>query len=185
MASHKAAPHLAEVSAVDRNSGEVMQLELLNSDTLQGLGKQRDSRDSARYDWRPHTGRHINVPKTLLRAIWDKDSGYTQNDRDILGFYLGHCPEGTEPLRMTFKEISQKLGIRPDAVAKGVTKLHRGNILVLGEVVGRMKFYKLNPRAAFDGPATAQNEATQETRFPEVPLPAKSEPAKRTKKEAS
>lgn len=168
------------VDVVDRDSGEIKQLELPLSHTP-------SPEPPARYDWRPHTGRHVNVPKTLLRKVWHKDSGYTQNDRDIFGFYLGHSPEGTEPLRMTFKEVGETIGMRPDSVAKSVEKLHRGGLLLHAETVGRMKFFRLNVRAGYDGSASEQNEATRECRFPEVPAPKKAPAAKttKTKREAS
>ncbi|WP_326693263.1 MULTISPECIES: winged helix-turn-helix domain-containing protein [unclassified Streptomyces] len=122
----------------------------------------------------------MNVGKALMKKVWHKDSGYRQNDRDIFGFYVAHSPEGTEPLRMTFKEIAQTLGIRPDTVARSVGRLHAGGLLLEAEKVGRMKFYRINPRAAFDGSATEQVRAVQDARYPVVPAP-QSAPVSRKK----
>ncbi|MEV8476230.1 hypothetical protein [Streptomyces sp. NPDC051173] len=52
----------------------------------------------------------------------------------------------------------------------------------MAEQVARIKFFRLNPRAAFDGPAVAQVEAVKDARFPVVPAPQKA-PA-RTRKQA-
>lgn len=54
-------------SAVNRGTGEIVQLELLEGDTLQGLRKPPQP---VRYDWRPHPGRHVNVAKRLRDAGW-------------------------------------------------------------------------------------------------------------------
>ncbi|MCU4750263.1 transcriptional regulator [Streptomyces sp. G-5] len=161
--------------AVNRQSGEIVQLELLGGDALQNLRRTVP----VRYDWRPHPGRHVNVAKALMAKVWHKDSGYTQNDRDILGFYVAHSPEAAAPLRMTFKEISAVLGVRQDTVRKSVERLHSGGLLLEAEKIGRVRFFRINPRAAFDGSATAQVEATKEARHPVVPAPA--DPTKRRK----
>lgn len=118
-------PSASRLPAVNRGTGEIVQLELLDGETFRrkGPGENRVL-PGARYDWQPHPGRHVNVGKALMKKVWHKDSGYRQNDRDIFGFYVAHSPEGTEPLRMTFKEIAQTLGIRPDTVARSVGRLH-------------------------------------------------------------
>ena len=170
--------------AVNRGTGEIVQLELLGRESFQQMGTEENPvLPAARYDWQPHPGRHVNVAKALMRKVWHKDSGYRQNDRDIFGFYVAHSPERAEPLRMTFKEIAEILGIRPDTVARSVGRLHAGGLLLEAEKVGRMKFYRINPRAAFDGSASEQMRAVQDARFPVVPAP-KPSPAPR-KKEAS
>ena len=163
-----------KTDAVDRATGEVVQLEIFGDDD--SLKRKK----AVRYDWAPHPGRHTNLAKTLMQKVWDKDSGYDQNDRDILGFYLAHSPEGVEPLRMTYKEIAEKLGVRQEKVGKAVDKLHSGGLLLLAEKVARVKFFRVNPRAGYDGPASAQVEAVKEARFPVVPAPV----AKTTRKSA-
>ncbi|WP_317620101.1 winged helix-turn-helix domain-containing protein [Streptomyces sp. CBMA156] len=159
---------------VNRATGEVMQLDLF------GEEEAKSGPDKVRYDWNPHPGRHVNVSKTLMRKLWRKDSGYDQNDRDIFGFYLAHSPDGAEPLRMTFKEISETLGPAQNTVRTSVEKLHLGGLLLEAEKFGRMRFYRVNPRAGYDGPAKKQVDATKDARFPVVPAPAadKEAPAK-------
>ncbi|MQS06127.1 MarR family transcriptional regulator [Streptomyces alkaliphilus] len=152
--------------AVDRTTGEILQLELLESDSDQSRTKP-----PIRYDWSP-PGRHVNVGKRLMSMVWHKESGYDQNDRDVLGFFIAHAPEGTEPLRLTFKEISEILGLRRDTVSRSVGRLHLGGLLLETEKVGRIRFFRINPRAAFDGSAGAQVQATIEARHPVVPAPA-------------
>ncbi|MFE9334681.1 transcriptional regulator [Streptomyces sp. NPDC006925] len=169
--------------AVDRGTGEIVQLELLGRESFQqGEVRERPVLPGVRYDWQPYAGRHVNVAKSLMRKVWHKDSGYRQNDRDIFGFYVAHSPERAEPLRMTFKEIAQTLGIRPDTVARSVGRLHAGGLLLEAEKVGRMKFYRINPRAAYDGSASDQTRAVRDARYPVVPAP-KAPPGPR-KKEA-
>lgn len=172
----------ARRKAVNRETGEIMQLELLGDDTLDALQKIKQT-VPVRYDWRPYPGRHVNVAKVLMSKVWHKDSGYSQNDRDILGFYLAHSPEGSAPLRVTFKEISELLGVRQDTVRKSVEKLHAGGLLLEKEKVGRVRFFGVNPRAAFDGSASAQLEATRVACHPVVPAPPA--PSRRKTREAS
>lgn len=163
-------------------TGEIVQLEIFGDDDMfEGDGSKK-KQVVVRYDWNPNPGRHTNLAKALMQKVWDKDSGYDQNDRDILGFYIAHSPEGTEPLRMTFKEIATKLGVTQPKVSKSVGRLNGGGLLLMAEQVARIKFFRLNPRAAFDGPAVAQVEAVKDARFPVVPAPQKA-PA-RTRKQA-
>lgn len=159
----------ARSRAVDQHTGEIVQLELLGSDAFERTAKQSVA---VRYDWRPYPGRHVNVAKALMAKVWHKDSGYKQNDRDVLGYYIAHSPEGAAPLRMTFKEISDDLGVRQNTVSQSVGRLNRGGLLLEAEKFGRVRFFKLNPRAAFDGSASAQLEATKQARHPVVPAPA-------------
>ncbi|MFJ5645802.1 transcriptional regulator [Streptomyces sp. NPDC093223] len=166
-------------NAVDRETGQVVQLELLGDETLDTLQRKT----APRYDWRPFPGRHVNVAKGLMARVWHKDSGYNQNERDVLGFFLAHSPEAGEPLRMTFKEISELLGVRQDTVRKSVERLHTGGLLLEKEKIGRVRFFAVNPRAAFDGSASAQVEATKVARHPVVPAPAA--PSRRKTREAS
>jgi DNA-binding transcriptional ArsR family regulator len=166
----------ARREAVDRQTGEIVQLALLGEDALA-------RKPSVRYDWRPHPGRHVNVGKALMAKVWHRDSGYDQNDRDVLGYYLAHSPEAGAPLRMTYKEISQDLGIRQDTVSKSVGKLNRGGLLLEAEKIGNVRFFRVNPRAAFDGPAPAQVEATKTARHPMVPAPAS--PTRKKRRTAS
>jgi hypothetical protein len=147
---------------VNLGTGEITQLEIFGDN---------DSADRVRYDWRPNAGRHVNVPKELLKRLYAKDSGYDPADRDLFFFYLGHSPNGTEPLRMTFKEIAGALGGRPDTVAKRVGKLHRGGLLLEAERIGRIAFYRVNPRSGFDGGAAVQVLAVKDARFPVIPPP--------------
>jgi hypothetical protein len=135
-------------------------------------------KDRVRYDWKPNPGRHVNVPKELVKRLFDKSSGYTAGDRDLWFFYLGFSPDGTEPLRMTFKEIADVIGGRPDTIAKRVGKLHRGGLLLEAERIGRIVFYRANPRSAFDGAAEEQVQAVKNARFPVIPAPV-AEDAKR------
>ncbi|MFE1783825.1 MarR family transcriptional regulator [Streptomyces sp. NPDC059506] len=169
-------------TAVNRETGEIVQLELMGGDALDAF--QKIERRAVRYDWRPFPGRHVNVAKRLMAEVWHKDSGYSQNDRDILGFYLAHSPEGGEPLRLSYKEISELLGIRQGTVSKSVATLHAGGLLLKKETVGRMCFFAVNPRAGFDGSAVAQVEATKEARHPVVPAPV-AQPKSRKRREAS
>ncbi|MFE2350304.1 helix-turn-helix domain-containing protein [Kitasatospora cineracea] len=151
-----------------------MQLDLFSDENVKA------GPDKVRYDWNPNPGRHVNVSKTLMCKIWRKDSGYDQNDRDVFGFYLAHSPDGTEPLRMTFKEISELLGPAQGTIRASVEKLHHGGLLLEAEKFGRMRFYRVNPRAGYDGPAKNQVDATKEARFPVVPAPEA--PVKPTRK---
>ncbi|WP_031111538.1 winged helix-turn-helix domain-containing protein [Streptomyces sp. NRRL S-146] len=172
-------PQSRSRQAVDMATGHVVQLEIFGEDDAQ------KKKQSVRYDWNPNPGRHANLAKALMQKVWDKDSGYDQNDRDILGFYIAHSPEGTEPLRMTFKEISGKLGVSQPKVSKSVGKLNTGGLLLMAEQIARIKFYRINPRAAFDGPAVAQVEAVKDARFPVVPAPEKAKAPTRARKQAA
>ncbi|MFJ2193691.1 helix-turn-helix domain-containing protein [Kitasatospora sp. NPDC087861] len=152
-----------------------MQLDLFSEE------ETKPGPDKVRYDWNPHAGRHINLPKALARKLWHKDSGYDQNARDIFGFFLAHSPDGAEPLRLTFAEISEILGPAPKTVRVAVETLHRGGLLLEAEKFGRMRFYRVNPRAGYDGPARTQVEATKDARFPVVPAPEAPAKPKRRK----
>ncbi|MFE2174443.1 transcriptional regulator [Kitasatospora sp. NPDC059462] len=158
-------------AAVNTGTGEVLQLQLLEKDK------------NTTYDW-SGGGRHINVGKVLGKSVWRADSGYDQNDRDVFGYYLFNSPEGEAPLRESFREIGTNLGIRPAQVSKSVGRLNVGGILIEAEKIGRVTFYKLNARAAYDGSAVAQRLATASVRHPVVPCPAPKKPA-RKKKETS
>ncbi|MYS39126.1 hypothetical protein K388_07455 [Streptomyces sp. KhCrAH-43] len=160
--------------AANTESGEVVQMVFFEDEAVQ--------RTRVRYDWTPNPGRHVNVPKTLLAKLYAKDSGYTAKHRDLFFFYLGHSPDGAQPLRMTYKEIAQEVGGRAATISTLLGTLHAGGLLLEAERVGRMKFYRVNPRAGFDGPAANQVEAVKDARLPVVPAPATS--AQR-KKEAS
>jgi hypothetical protein len=169
--------------AVNVQTGEIVQLALLGEDTLGALQKKPKG-PPARYDWRPHPGRHVNVGKALMAKVWHKASGYDQNARDVLGFFLAHSPEGGAPLRMTYKEIAELLGVRQDTVRKSVEQLHAGGLLLEREKIGRMRFFAPNPRAAFDGSASDQLEATKDARHPVVPAPRATAQGKRTTRKA-
>ncbi|MFJ8388628.1 transcriptional regulator [Streptomyces sp. NPDC094438] len=160
--------------AVNTETGELVQMSFFEDETLQ--------RSRVRYDWTPYPGRHVNVPKALLAKLYSKDSGLTPKDRDLFFFYLGHSPDGAQPLRLTYKEIGEILGGRAATISTILGKLHACGLLLIAEEVGRMTFYRVNPRAGFDGPAASQVEATKGARLPAVPAPAV--PAS-TKKEAS
>lgn len=169
--------------AADTTSGEIVQLEIFGEEDT-------DRKAAVRYDWKPHPGRHVNVAKALMRKVWDAESGYDKNDRDILGYYIAHSPEGADPLRQTFKEIATRLGVSEPKVSKAVRNLHRGGLLLesVGDRIGKVRFYRLNPRAGYDGPAARQVEAVKDARFPVVPAPQASAPTRRTsrtQKEAS
>ncbi|MGW4806456.1 helix-turn-helix domain-containing protein [Kitasatospora sp. NPDC004272] len=163
----------SKAAAVNTRTGEVVQLQLLPD----------DKRKTVTYDW-SGGGRHVNVGKELGKKVWRKDSGYDQNDRDVFGYYLFNSPEGDAPLRESFREIGSNLGMRPTQVSKSVGKLNVGGILVEAEKVGRVTFYKLNARAAYDGTAVAQRQATAAVRHPVVPCPAP-KAASRKKKESA
>lgn len=160
--------------AVNTETGEVVQMAFFEDEAIQ--------RTRVRYDWTPNPGRHVNVPKALLAKLYAKDSGYTPKHRDLFFFYLGHSPDGAQPLRLTYKEIAEILGGRPATISTILGTLHAGGLLLEAERVGNMKFYRVNPRAAFDGPAVNQVEAVRDARFPVVPAPATSA---QKKKEAS
>ncbi|MBK3568958.1 MULTISPECIES: transcriptional regulator [unclassified Streptomyces] len=151
--------------AANTSTGEYLQLELLDKD------------DKA-FSW-SGGGRHVNASKKLGAALYKKDSGYTKNDKLVWSYYLFHSPPGDEPLRESFREIGINLELRPNAVSTSVGNLHRGGYLLEAETVGRVKFYKMNPRAAYDGTSGQQRNATQHARHPSTTCP----PAK--KKEAS
>lgn len=150
--------------AANTATGEYLQLELL------------DKNDKS-FAW-SGGGRHVNASKRLGAALYAKDSGYTKNDKLVYGYYLFNSPPGDEPLRMSFREIGVDLELRPNAVSKSVGNLHRGGYLLEAEKVGRVKFYKLNPRAAYDGNSGQQRHATQHARHPSTSCPPE-------KKEAS
>ncbi|MFB7852446.1 transcriptional regulator [Streptomyces sp. NPDC056053] len=145
-------------------TGEYLQLELLDKD------------DKA-FAW-SGGGRHVNASKKLGAALYAKDSGYTKNDKLVWGYYLFNSPPGDEPLRMSFREIGVDLELRANAVSKSVGNLHRGGYLLEAEKVGRVKFYRLNPRVAYDGSSGQQRHATQYARHPSTTCPPE-------KKEAS
>ncbi|RZD62903.1 transcriptional regulator [Streptomyces albidoflavus] len=169
--------------AADTSSGEIFQLEIFGEEEA---GRREPP---VRYDWTPHPGRHVNLGKALMRKVWDAESGYDEKDRDILGYFISYAPEGAGPLRETFKQIAAKLGVSENKVSKAVANLHRGGLLLesVADRVGRVKFYRLNPRAGYDGPAVRQVEAVKDARFPVVPAPqAPARPRRaRTRKEAS
>ncbi|MGW0886179.1 helix-turn-helix domain-containing protein [Streptomyces sp. NPDC002671] len=145
-------------AAVNTCTGEYVQLELLHP-------------DNKPYLW-SGGGRHVAVSKSLAAGVWEKDSGYTKNDKLVYGYYLFNSPSGDEPLRQSFREIGINLELRPNAVSKSVGNLHRGGFLLKAEEVGRVTFYKVNPRAAYDGSSRQQRKATQTARHPVVRCPA-------------
>lgn len=151
-------------TAANTVTGEVVQMAIFEDETFH--------RARVRYDWTPNPGRHVNVPKKLLAKLYGKDSGYTAKHRDLFFFYLAHSPDGAQPLRLTYKEIAEELGGRPATISTLLGTLHAGGLLLEAERVGRMKFYRVNPRAGFDGPAASQVEAVKDARLPEVPAPA-------------
>ena len=146
--------------AVNTGTGEYVQLQLLP-----------EEKKKPTYGW-SGGGRHVNASKGLGAKIWHKDSGYTRNDRDVFGYYLFHSPEGEVPLRESFREIGGNLDMRPAAVSKSVSRLHLGGLLLESEKVGRVTFYRVNPRAAYDGGAVEQRLATKDARHPVVPCPS-------------
>ncbi|WP_159046450.1 hypothetical protein [Streptomyces sp. MMG1121] len=79
--------------------------------------------------------------------MWKKDSGYTKNDNLVCGYYLFNSPSGNEPLRQRFREIGTNLELRSNAFSNSVGNLHRGGFLLPAERIGRVSFYKVNPRA--------------------------------------
>ncbi|MEU7222275.1 transcriptional regulator [Streptomyces chrestomyceticus] len=144
-------------------TGEVVQMTFFEDETLQ--------RAKVRYDWNPFPGRHVNIPKELGAKLYAKGSGYTQKDRDIFLFYCVASPDGAEPLRLTYKEIASMVGGRPDTISKSLGKLHAGGLLLKAETIGKVIFYRLNPRAGYDGPAAKQVEAVKDARLPVIPVP--------------
>ncbi|WP_189970461.1 transcriptional regulator [Streptomyces violascens] len=142
---------------MNTGTGEYVQLELL---------KENDRP----YDW-SGGGRHVNASKKLGAALWEKGSGYTRNDKLVYGYYLFNSPPGDEPLRQSFREIGGSLELRPTAVGKSVGNLNRGGFLLETEKVGRVKFYRLNSRAAYDGPSGQQRRATEHARHPVTTCP--------------
>ncbi|MFD3889990.1 transcriptional regulator [Streptomyces microflavus] len=160
--------------AVNTETGELVQMAFFEDEGMQ--------RARVRYDWTPNPGRHVNVPKTLLAKLYAKDSGYTGKHRDLFFYYLAHSPDGAQPLRLTYKEIAAVVGGRPATISNLLGTLHAGGLLLEAEKVGRMTFYRVNPRAGFDGSAVNQVEAVKDARLPVVPAPAT--PAQK-KKEAS
>jgi hypothetical protein len=143
--------------AANTSTGEYLQLELLD-------------KDDKPYAW-SGGGRHVNASKKLGAALFSKDSGYSKNDKLVWGYYLFNSPPGDEPLRESFREIGVNLELRPNAVSKSVGNLHRGGYLLEAEKVGRVKFYKLNPRAAYDGSSGQQRNATKHARHPSTTCP--------------
>ncbi|MFH9871580.1 transcriptional regulator [Streptomyces lydicus] len=160
---------------MNEDTGEVVQMTFFEDDTLQ--------RARVRYDWNPYPGRHVNVSKALMTRLYCKDSGYTPKDRDLFFFYLAHSPDAAQPLRLTYKEIGEIIGGRADTISKSLGKLHAGGLLLEAERIGRVIFYRVNPRAAYDGPAVSQVEAVKDARLPVIPPPAAA--ATKRKKEAS
>ncbi|MFI9834983.1 transcriptional regulator [Streptomyces sp. NPDC051913] len=150
--------------AVNTGTGEHLQLELLD-------------KDEKPYAW-SGGGRHVNVSKRLAAAVWAKDRGYTKNDKLVYGHSLFNSPPGDEPLRESFRQIGIALELRPNAVSSSVGNLHKGGFLLEAERVGKVTFYKLNGRAAYDGSAKQQHRAIEHARHPVVPVPSE------TKKEA-
>lgn len=143
---------------MNTDTGEYLQLELLKGE------------DDKPYDW-SGGGRHVNASKVNGAALWAKASGYTKNDKLVFGHYLFNSPAGDQPLRQSFREIGAELELRPNAVSKSVGNLHRGGYLLVAETVGRVVFYKLNCRAAFDGSSLRQRRAAEKAPRPVVPCP--------------
>ncbi|WP_146075336.1 transcriptional regulator [Streptomyces sp. Ru71] len=142
---------------MNTNTGEYLQLELLD-------------KDDKPFAW-SSGGRHVNVSKKLASALWAKSSGYSKDDKLVYGYYLFNSPPGDEPLRESFRQIGSNLELRPNAVSKAVGNLHRGGFLLEAEKVGRVTFYKLNSRAAYDGPSLHQRRAVENAQHPVVPCP--------------
>lgn len=160
---------------VNQETGEMTQMSFFEDETLK--------RARVRYDWNPFPGRHVNIPKEMGIKLYAKDSGYTIKDRDLFFFYCMNCsPDEAEPLRLTCKEIGKIIGGRPDTISKSQGKLHTGGLLLKAETVGNVVFYRLNPRAGFDGPAIRQVEAVKDARLLEIPVSAVEE---KKQKEAS
>ncbi|MFJ4880889.1 transcriptional regulator [Streptomyces sp. NPDC088745] len=145
-----------QVRAVNAETGEFVQLE------LQGEGS---------YAW-SGGGRHANVSKGVGKKVWDKSSGLNRNDRDVFGFFVFNSPRGGGPVRKTYAEIAERLDMRPVTVGRCVGRLALGGLLIEAEKVGRVKFFRVNPRVAFDGPSEQQRShvASQKVPHPKLPL---------------
>ncbi|MGW7415801.1 helix-turn-helix domain-containing protein [Streptomyces sp. NPDC054863] len=148
--------------AANTATGEFLQLALLSEERA--------------YSW-GQGGRHENVSKVLAGAVWKKGSGYTKNDKLVFGYYLWHSPPGDDPLRESFREIGENLELRPTAVSKSVGNLNRGGFLLEAEAVGRVTFYKVNPRVAYDGSSDQQRRATKTARHPVTTCPPETKEA--------
>ncbi|GHH26077.1 ArsR/SmtB family transcription factor [Streptomyces rubradiris] len=149
---------------VVRETGEMMHVDMLPGFEDQQLGKK----PSVGYSWR---GRHMNVSKEMGAAVWQKDSGYDRNDRDVLGFYIFNSGKDAERVELTYDEIGQRLGMNPRQVSKSIKKLHAGGFLLEAGRMAKVKLYRLNGRFAYDGSAEDQVKAVADMRHPVVPAP--------------
>lgn len=158
---------MARRTGVVRETGELMHVDMLPGfEDEHQLAKKPPP---VRYSWR---GRHVNVSKALGAAVWQKDSGYDRNDRDVLGFYIFNSGEKAARLEKTFDEIGQELGMNPRQVSKSVKKLHAGGLLLEAGTMARVQLYRLNARFGYDGPAEEQVKTVADMRHPVIPAPA-------------
>ncbi|GLW04796.1 hypothetical protein [Streptomyces lavendulae] len=122
------------------------------------------------YMWH-RSRRHTNTNKRLCEEIWDKGSGYTRNDRDVLSFFFYNAPPGEGPVKKSFAEIADQLEMKAITVGRCVRKLETGNLLLPTWKVGRTTFYRPNPLLNYDGASAQQRAAAFGVPVPLVPYP--------------
>ncbi|MFG3001906.1 hypothetical protein [Streptomyces sp. NPDC048340] len=103
-------------------------------------------------------GRWASYGKKLVARIWAKGSGYTKNDKLIVGFYLGQTQVGLKPVPLTKQEIARELEMRPASAGESMNRLARGNILIPVQQFGAIVLYRLNVRLVYDGGSEQQRE---------------------------
>ncbi|MCB5181489.1 hypothetical protein [Streptomyces antimicrobicus] len=115
-------------------------------------------------------GRWASFGKPLLSRIWAKGSGYTKNDKLVVGFYLGATQVGLKPVPLTKQEIARELEIRPASAGESMNRLARGNILIPVQKFGAIWLFRLNARLVYDGGSEQQRECAKYDPVPIVPL---------------
>ncbi|MCY0924439.1 hypothetical protein OS965_41245 [Streptomyces sp. H27-G5] len=115
-------------------------------------------------------GRWASYGKKLVARIWARGSGYTKNDKLIVGFYLGQTEVGLKAVPLTKQEIAHELEIRPASAGESMNRLAKGNILIPVRQFGTIVLYRLNVRLVYDGGSEQQREQAKYDPVPIVPL---------------
>ncbi|GAA3245041.1 hypothetical protein GCM10010493_17240 [Streptomyces lavendulae subsp. grasserius] len=115
-------------------------------------------------------GRWASFGKPLLNRIWAKGSGYTKNDKLVVGFYLGSTQVGLKAVPVTKAEVAQELEIRPASAGESMNRLASGNILIPVQKFGAIWLFRLNARLVYDGGSEQQRECAKFDPVPIVPF---------------
>ncbi|MFB9594066.1 hypothetical protein [Streptomyces racemochromogenes] len=115
-------------------------------------------------------GRWASYGKKLVERIWARGSGYTKNDKLVVGFYLGRTQVGLKAVPVTKQEVAHELEIRPASAGESMNRLARGNILIPVQRFGAITLYRLNVRLVYDGGSESQREQAKYDPAPIIPL---------------